>query len=373
MGGQVGDTGVLVDAEGNTIEIYDTKKENNTAVHLASKILPDLSGEFTAKIDIEARNATSANHSATHLLHEALREVLGTHVEQRGSLVTPKSLRFDFSHFQKVTPEQIREVEHIVNARIREAMPLEEHREMPIAEAKALGAMALFGEKYGDKVRVVKYGSSVELCGGTHVANTGNIGMVRIMSESSIAAGVRRIEAVSGSGLEAVIDNMQDVTNDMHQLLGNAADIRVAVQKAIQENAELRKEVDKFMEERIATVTNELLSGAKEIHGVKVIELIGIRLPDVVKNTAFNIKKMAEGSVAFIGATVNNEEKPLLTVLLSDDLVANGYNASQIVREAAKCIKGGGGGQPFFAQAGGKDASGLEAAAQKIKELLDLA
>jgi alanyl-tRNA synthetase len=267
MGGQVGDTGVLVDAEGNTIEIYDTKKENNTAVHLASKILPDLSGEFTAKIDIEARNATSANHSATHLLHEALREVLGTHVEQRGSLVTPKSLRFDFSHFQKVTPEQIREVEHIVNARIREAMPLEEHREMPIAEAKALGAMALFGEKYGDKVRVVKYGSSVELCGGTHVANTGNIGMVRIMSESSIAAGVRRIEAVSGSGLEAVIDNMQDVTNDMHQLLGNAADIRVAVQKAIQENAELRKEVDKFMEERIATVTNELLSGAKEIHG----------------------------------------------------------------------------------------------------------
>jgi alanyl-tRNA synthetase len=373
MGGQVGDTGVLVDAEGNTIEIYDTKKENNTAVHLASKILPDLSGEFTAKIDIEARKATSANHSATHLLHEALREVLGTHVEQRGSLVTPKSLRFDFSHFQKVTPEQIREVEHIVNARIREAMPLEEHREMPIAEAKALGAMALFGEKYGDKVRVVKYGSSVELCGGTHVANTGNIGMVRIMSESSIAAGVRRIEAVSGSGLEAVIDNMQDVTNDMHQLLGNAADIRVAVQKAIQENAELRKEVDKFMEERIATVTNELLSGAKEIHGVKVIELIGIRLPDVVKNTAFNIKKMAEGSVAFIGATVNNEEKPLLTVLLSDDLVANGYNASQIVREAAKCIKGGGGGQPFFAQAGGKDASGLEAAAQKIKELLDLA
>jgi alanyl-tRNA synthetase len=373
MGGQVGDTGVLVDAQGNTIEIYDTKKENNTAVHLTSKILPDMSGEFIAKINVEARKATSANHSATHLLHEALREVLGTHVEQRGSYVTPKSLRFDFSHFQKVTPEQIREVEHIVNARIREAMPLEEHREMPIAEAKALGAMALFGEKYGDKVRVVKYGSSVELCGGTHVANTGNIGMVRIMSESSIAAGVRRIEAVSGSGLEAVIDSMQDVTNDMHQLLGNASDIRAAVQKAIQENAELRKEIDKFMEERIATVTKELLNDAQEIHGVKVIELVGIRLPDVVKNTAFNIKKLAEGSIAFIGATVNNEEKPLLTVLLSDDLVANGYNASQIVREAAKCIKGGGGGQPFFAQAGGKDASGLEAAAAKIKELLDLA
>ncbi len=372
MGGQVGDSGVLVDAEGHEIAIFDTKKENNTAVHLSHEVPSDPTGEFVARINVESRKATSANHSATHLIHEALREVLGTHVEQRGSYVTPDSLRFDFSHFQKVTPEEIRKVEHLVNARIREAIPLEECRELPIEEARAMGAMALFGEKYGDKVRVVKYGTSVELCGGTHVANTGNIGMIRIVSESSIAAGIRRIEAVSGKGVESMLDSMQDFTTDLHQILGNASDVKVAVQKAVLENAELRKEVDRFMEERIASLSKELLDNAKTLNGVKVVRLAGLRIPDVVKNVAFNIRRDSEGPTAVIGATVSGDNKPLLTVMLSDDLVTAGYNASQIVREAARLIKGGGGGQPFFAQAGGKDVSGLSAAAEKIEELLDL-
>lgn len=372
MGGQVGDSGVLVDAEGHEIAIFDTKKENNTAVHLSHEVPSDPTEEFIARINVESRKATSANHSATHLIHEALREVLGTHVEQRGSYVSPDSLRFDFSHFQKVTPEEIRKVEHLVNARIREAIPLEECRELPIEEARAMGAMALFGEKYGDKVRVVKYGTSVELCGGTHVANTGNIGMIRIVSESSIAAGIRRIEAVSGKGVESMLDSMQDFTTDLHQILGNASDVKAAVQKAVLENAELRKEVDRFMEERIANLSKELLDNAKTLNGVKVVRLAGLRIPDVVKNVAFNIRRDSEGPTAVIGATVSGDNKPLLTVMLSDDLVTAGYNASQIVREAARLIKGGGGGQPFFAQAGGKDVSGLSAAAEKIEELLDL-
>ena len=372
MGGQVGDSGVLMDAEGHEIAIFDTKKENNTAVHLSHEVPSDPTGEFVARINVEARKATSANHSATHLIHEALREVLGTHVEQRGSYVSPDSLRFDFSHFQKVSPEEIRKVEHLVNARIREAIPLEECRELPIEEARAMGAMALFGEKYGDKVRVVKYGTSVELCGGTHVANTGNIGIIRIVSESSIAAGIRRIEAVSGKGVESMLDSMQDFTTDLHQILGNASDVKAAVQKAVLENAELRKEVDRFMEERIANLSKELLDNAKTLNGVKVVRLSGLRIPDVVKNVAFNIRRDSEGPTAVIGATVSGDNKPLLTVMLSDDLVTAGYNASQIVREAARLIKGGGGGQPFFAQAGGKDVSGLSAAAEKIEELLDL-
>lgn len=233
MGGQVGDRGTLTSASGETIEIFDTKKENNIGVHLAHKLPSDPTEDFTASINEAARAAISANHSATHLLHEALREVLGSHVEQKGSYVSPDSLRFDFSHFQKVTPEEIRKVEHIVNARIRKAIPLEEAREMPIEKARELGAMALFGEKYGDKVRVVKYGTSVELCGGTHVANTGNIGMVRIVSESSIAAGIRRIEALTAAGVEDMLDNLQDTMNDVSSFLGNAANVKVAVEKAI--------------------------------------------------------------------------------------------------------------------------------------------
>ncbi len=371
MGGQVGDKGWLIAPDGTRTEIFDTKKENNTAVHLVKKMPADVNVEFTAKIDTEARQRTSANHSATHLLHEALREVLGTHVEQKGSLVTPDILRFDFSHFQKVTPEEIRKVEHLVNRRIREAMPLQEAREVPIAEAREMGAMALFGEKYGDKVRVIRFGDSVELCGGTHVANTGNIGMLRVISESSIAAGIRRIEAVTGASVEKAIDDMFDTMTCLKEMMGNSCDLIAGIKKSIEENAELRKQVNKFMEDRTAMLTKEALENAKIKNGVKVVMLPGVRLPEVVKNIAFNIRKLSPESTVFIGLNVSND-KPMLTVALSDDIVKQGYNAGQIVREAAKCIKGGGGGQPFFAQAGGKDASGLSLAGDKILELLHL-
>lgn len=371
MGGQIGDRGSLIAPDGEVIEIFDTKRENNIGVHLTHKLPSDPSVEFRAVIDEEARAATSANHSATHLIHEALRDVLGSHVEQKGSYVSPEVLRFDFSHFQKVTPEELRKVEHLVNARIRKAMPLEEAREMPIEEARKMGAMALFGEKYGDKVRVVKYGSSVELCGGTHVANTGNIGMVRILSESSIAAGIRRIEAVTAAGVENVLDNFQDTMKDLSSFLGNASNVKVAVEKAIKENADLRKQVEQYLEEKTVSLAKEVMTGAKIKNGVKVCILNGPILPEMVKNIAFYIRKTSPDHTVFIGATVY-PNKPMLTLMLTDDLVKQGLNASNIVREAARLIKGGGGGQPFFAQAGGKDTDGLSAASDKIAELLKI-
>ena len=366
MGGQVGDRGRLVDAEGNVTEIFDTKKENNVGVHLAYSIPADPSGVLRAEIDEDARLATSCNHSATHLLHQALREVLGTHVEQKGSYVSPTSLRFDFSHFQKLSLEEIRKVEHIVNRRIRMATPLEEHRDCPIAEARGMGAMALFGEKYGDKVRVVKFGDSIELCGGTHAANTGNIGMVRIVNESSIAAGIRRIEALTGAAVENVLDEFQDTMQNLRTVLGNNSDIPQAVRKAIKENSELQSQVADFVAERVKNLTRELVKNAEIVDGVRIVSLTGTRVPDVVKTVAFNIRKDADCPTAVIAAT-EFEGKPLLTVALTDDLVKeHNLNASQIVRAAAKNIKGGGGGQPFFAQAGGKDASGLSAAREEI-------
>lgn len=370
MGGQVGDRGTLTCGD-EVIEIIDTKKENNVGVHISLKLPTDPTSTFIASINEDARMATSCNHSATHLLHEALREVLGEHVEQKGSYVSPEVLRFDFSHFQKVTPEEIRKVEHLVNSRIRKAMSLDEHRNMPIDEAKKLGAMALFGEKYGDSVRVVRYGTSVELCGGTHVANTGNIGMLRIVSESSIAAGIRRVEAVTGNMVEKVLDEMQDTMKDMAMLLGNAPDVKVALQKAVSENSELKHQVDDFMKERIANLTKALLEAASVVNGVKVIKVSGPRIPDVVKNVAFGVKTASPENTVFIGAT-HDSSKPLLTLMISDDLVKAGFNAGQIVREAAKLIQGGGGGQPFFAQAGGKNIEGLSAADDKIMELLGL-
>lgn len=368
MGGQVGDRGSLTGEDGEVIEIFDTKKENNIGVHLASKIPANVDQEFTAAINTELRDATSANHSATHLLHEALREVLGSHVEQKSSYVTPEILRFDFSHFQKVTPEEIRKVEHLVNARIRKAINLDEHRDLPIEQAREMGAMALFGEKYGDKVRVVKYGSSVELCGGTHVANTGNIGMVKIIGESSIAAGIRRIEALSGNGVENMLDKLQDTLRDAQALLNSNAEIKTAIQKTINENADLKRQVEGYMTEKIASLSQQLLNSAKEINGLRIASLNGPALPDVVKGIAFNIRRDAPENTIFLAATVN-DGKPMLTVALSDNLVKDGLNAGQMVREAAKLIKGGGGGQPFFAQAGGKDADGLNAAADKLLEL----
>lgn len=371
MGGQVGDRGTLVSSEGETIYIDDTKRENNIGVHIAKKMPSDPSATFTATIDTKARMATSCNHSATHLLHEALREVLGEHVEQKGSFVSPEVLRFDFSHFQKLTSEEIRIVEHLVNSRIRQAMSLDEHRDIPISTAKEMGAMALFGEKYGDKVRVIRYGSSIELCGGTHVQNTGNIGMLRIVNESSIAAGIRRIEAVTGENVELMLDEMKDTMRDIASFFGNAPDIMAAVKKAVNENNELKHQVDDFFKERIANMTKAVVENATIINGITVTRLTGVRLPEVVKNVAFGVKAASPEHTVFVAATTDNN-KPLLTVMLTDDLVKSGLNAGQIVKEAAKLIQGGGGGQPFFAQAGGKNADGLSVALDKMYELIGL-
>ena len=373
MGGQVGDRGTLTDnATGETIEIYDTKRENGVGVHLTKKLPADPAAEFTAAIDREARAATERNHTATHLLHQALREVLGTHVEQRGSYVSPDSLRFDFSHFQKLTPEEIRRVERIANRRIREALPLEEHRHMPISDARALGAMALFGEKYGEDVRVVRYGDSIELCGGTHVANTGNIGMVRIVSESSIAAGIRRIEAITGTAVEDAIDKFSDTMRDISALFNNVPDVVAALRRSIEENADLRRQVEASLKERAESMAKNALDKAKVEGSLRIAALSGPGSPDVVKNVAFSVRALAGTEpVAFAAATFDAAGKPLLTLMLNDTAIAaTGKNASQIIREAAKAIKGGGGGQPGFAQAGGKDREGLSAAMDKMMELL---
>ena len=367
MGGQVGDSGWLINGD-EKIEIYDTKRENGQAVHLSKKLPADLNAEFEARINEEARRATECNHSATHLLHAALRQVLGTHVEQKGSFVSPNLLRFDFSHFQKLTPEEIRQVEHIANANVRKAIPLDEHRSMPIAEARAMGAMALFGEKYGDEVRVIKYGDSVELCGGTHVPNTGNIGMIRIVSESSIAAGIRRIEAITGAATEAAIDQLSDNLRAISEMFHNAPDVTQAIRKAIEENAGLRKEIEEVVKERTRNLANEILGKAEMSGDVKVVSLTGVRVPEVVKNVAFMVRQMSPTNTVFIAATADMAGKPLLTAALTDDVVAKGANASAIVREAAKAIKGGGGGQPGFAQAGGKDANGLSVAFASMRD-----
>lgn len=366
-GGQVGDTGVLVN-EFETIEIIDTKKENNLPIHLAKQLPEHLDAPMMACVDTDKRAACAANHSCTHLLDEALRQVLGTHVEQKGSLVTPDGLRFDFSHFQKVTPEQLREVEHLVNAKIRENIPLTEYRNLPIEKAKELGAIALFGEKYGDEVRVVQFGSSIEFCGGTHVSATGKIGMVKILSESSVAAGVRRIEAITGAKVEEMMDTIEDTLNELRQLFNNAPDLKAAIRKYIEENAGLKKQMEAFMKEKEALVKSKLIGNAKDVHGVKVIKAVLPMPADSVKNIAFQLKgEFPTNLFVAIGSTDNG--KPMLTVAVSEDLVTTGINAGKLVREAAKLIQGGGGGQAHFATAGGKNADGLSAAVDKLIEL----
>ena len=370
MGGQVGDKGQLV-FENETIEVVDTKREYNQSVCILNSLPSDVTATFRAVIDKEARQAICCNHTATHLLHESLREVLGTHVEQKGSFVSPEILRFDFSHFQKMTEEEIRQVERLANEKVRKATPRCEHRDIPIAEAKALGAMALFGEKYGDKVRVIQYDNSIELCGGTHVANTGNIGMIKIVSESSIAAGIRRIEAITGANVETAMYKMKDTMSQISALLNNAPNVIPALQKSLAENADLRKQAEEFMQERIKTVKAELMEKAENINGLTVVSCSGLRIAEVVKGVAFAIKADGLNDTVFIAATHENG-KPMLTAQISDNLVKEGMNASAIVREAAKFIKGGGGGQPHFAQAGGKDIDGLSAAMDKMRELLKL-
>lgn len=366
-GGQVGDTGVIV-SEFETLEIIDTKKENNLPVHIAKKLPEQLDAPMMACVDTDKRAACAANHSATHLLDEALREVLGEHVEQKGSLVTPDSLRFDFSHFQKVTDKEIREVEHLVNAKIRQNIPLTEYRNIPIAEAKELGAIALFGEKYGDEVRVIQFGKSVEFCGGTHVKATGHIGMMKIVSESSVAAGVRRIEAYTGARVEEMLDTIQDTLTDLKALFNNAPDLANAIRKYIDENAGLKKQVDEFMKEKEAQIKQTLLKNIQEINGIKVIKTCMPIPAEAIKNIAFQLRGEITANLFFVAGTVD-AQKPLLTVMLSDNLVAGGLNAGKLVKDAAKLIQGGGGGQAHFATAGGKNADGLHAAVDKVIEL----
>ena len=367
MGGEVGDQGELVN-ENETIKVLDVKKENGLAIHIVDKMPADPSAEFMAIVDVDKRRATEANHSCTHLLDAALREVLGTHVEQKGSLVSPEGLRFDFSHFEKLTDEQIREVEHIVNDRIRQNIPLQEYRDLPIEEAKKLGAIALFGEKYGDKVRVIQFGDSIEFCGGCHVKSTGCIGMVRIISESSIAAGVRRIEAITGKAVEDFLDKTEDFVRDLRQLFNNAPDLMATVRKCIEDNADLKRQVDDFKAQQAANFKNDMIQGVREVNGVKVFAGVFPLDAQSAKDIAFQLRaQFAENIVVAIGGVADG--KPNLTVALSDDLVRDGRNAGQIVREAARLIQGGGGGQPHFATAGGKNPEGLKQSIDKIIEL----
>ena len=368
MGGQVGDTGWLI-FDDEKIEVIDTKRENNLPIHFVAKMPKDVTAPFVAKINEQKRIQCECNHSATHLLHEALREVLGTHVEQKGSYVSPDSLRFDFSHFQKVTDEEIRKVEILVGQKIRANYPLEEHRDMPIDEAKALGAMALFGEKYGDRVRVVKYGNSIELCGGTHIPATGMIGSLRVIGESSIAAGVRRIEAVTAEAAENYVFAQQDMIRDLRAMFNNLPNLAQAVKKSIDENAEMKKQLEAYVQEKAVRLKEEIVANAKEEKGVKLFQYIGKGTTEILKNIAFQVKGETEGTFAFVAGILEGE-KCALMIMLSDDLVAGGLNAGKIVREAAKYIQGGGGGQPHFATAGGKNPEGLSIAVGAIKEAI---
>lgn len=369
MGGQVGDKGSLQSAN-ERLEIFDTKKENGWHVHLTNLLPENPHADFHAAVDVPARRSCEANHTATHLLDQALREVLGTHVEQKGSLVTPGYLRFDFSHFQKVTPEELRQVERLINRRIRENISLEEFRDCPIEEAKAMGAIALFGEKYGDKVRVVKFGDSVEFCGGCHVARTGSIGMFRFVSESSVAAGIRRVEAITGEAAEESIYALSDGMTQLRTLM-NSKDLHAAIAKTLEENAALQKEVNDFVKQKVAALRQRLVENATLVNGVRLIQFVSPSAlsPEFAKDLAFQIGSQLPDNL-FVVLGTSHEGKPLLTVMISKDLVASkGLHAGNIVREAAQLIKGGGGGAPHFATAGGKDGSGLEAAVAKVVEL----
>lgn len=368
MGGQVGDKGVLRSVD-EVVKIIDTKRENNLPIHICTELPQNPTAEFMAEVDEESRRASEANHTATHLLDEALRQVLGTHVEQKGSLVTPEYLRFDFSHFQKVTREELREVSRIVNAHIRENLPLDEHRDTPIAEAKKMGAIALFGEKYGDKVRVVRFGNSVELCGGCHAQSTGRIGVFKILSESSVAAGVRRIEAITGKVAEEMMYNQEDVMTSIGELLNNAKDLPAAIQNALNDNADLKKRVEGFMKEKADQLKDKLLKDAQMVNGITMVKA-NLRIPtEMAKDLAFKLSnELGNSNVVVIGSHV--ADRPTLTIMISKDLVDKGLNAGQIIREAAKFIQGGGGGAPHFATAGGKNVDGLNMALDKIEEIV---
>ena len=371
MGGQVGDQGVLVN-EDETVEIIDTKRENNQSVHIVRELPKDPSAEFMACVDTDKREASAANHTATHLLDYALKQVLGDHVEQKGSYVSADTLRFDFSHFQKVTDEELRQVERLVNDMIRQDIPLDEHREMPLDEAREMGAIALFGEKYGDKVRVVRFGPSCEFCGGIHAHSTGHIGLFKIVSEASVAAGVRRIEAMTGKNCEEAVYLMEDTIRALKSMFNNAKDLKSVVEKYIEEHDSMKKDIERFQAQAIERTKQRLVDHAELRNGVHVVKAILPLEPASAKDLVFKIREaLPEQLLCVIGSTAN--QKPLLTVMLSDDLVSDlQLNAGQMVREAARLMQGGGGGQPHFASAGGKNLDGLTAAVEKVIELAGL-
>ncbi len=371
MGGQVGDKGALV-SENETIEVIDTKRENNQSIHIIKALPKDLTADFMACVDIDKREGSAANHTATHLLDYALKQVLGDHVEQKGSYVDDKTLRFDFSHFQKVTDEELRQVERMVNDMIRQDLPLDEHRDTPMEEAKKLGAIALFGEKYGDKVRVVRFGPSCEFCGGIHAQSTGRIGFFKIVSESSVAAGIRRIEAVTGKACEEAIYNVQDTLTELKALFNNAKDLKAVIEKFLDENDAMKKEIEQFRAQKVEQLKNKLVEDAKDVNGVKVVKAVLPVDPASAKDLVFKVREaISENLVCVLGSVAN--DKPMLSVMFSDDMVKDhDLNAGKIIREAAKLIQGGGGGQPHYAQAGGKNKDGLSAAVDKVVELANL-
>lgn len=371
MGGQVGDCGVLV-SENETVNIIDTKRENGQSIHIVKELPKNPEADFMACVDTDKREASAANHTATHLLDYALKQVLGDHVEQKGSFVSHDTLRFDFSHFQKMTDEEIRKVEMLVNDMIRQDIPLDEHRDMPLDEAKKMGAIALFGEKYGDKVRVVKFGPSIEFCGGIHAHSTGRIGMFKIISESSVAAGVRRIEAKTGKECEMLMYDLEDGMKAIKALFNNTKDLLGVIEKYIEEHDSMKKSIEQFQAERVERVKEKLISQVRIVNGVKVIASTLIMKQDAAKDLVFKIRAAEpERMLCVVGSTFDG--RPTLSVMISEDLVKeHGLNAGQMVREAAKLIKGGGGGQPHFATAGGKDIDGLSAAVDKVIELANL-
>ncbi len=371
MGGQVGDQGVLV-SETETIDVIDSKRENGQTVHIVKQMPKDPSAPFMACVDTDKRDASAANHTATHLLDYALKQVLGDHVEQKGSFVSPDTLRFDFSHFEKVTDEQLREVERMVNDMIRQDLPRDEHRDMPMEEAKKLGAIALFGEKYGDKVRVMRFGPSCELCGGIHATSTGRIGFFKIISESSVAAGIRRIEAKTGKECEELLYALEDTLKAVKSFFNNAKDLQGVIQKYIEEHDHMKKEIESFQAQAIETAAKKLVETARTVNGITVISKVIPMAPAAAKDLAFKVRAAVDGSLLCVIGSHENQ-KPQLTIMLSDDMVSeHGLNAGQMVREAAKLIQGGGGGQPHFAQAGGKNADGLSAAVDKVLEMAKL-
>ncbi len=371
MGGQVGDCGVLV-SENETVSIIDTKRENNQSIHIVKELPKQPDADFMACVDTDKRAASAANHTATHLLDYALKQVLGDHVEQKGSYVSPDTLRFDFSHFQKVSDEELRQVERMVNDLIRQDLPLDEHRDTPMEEAKKLGAIALFGEKYGDKVRVVRFGPSCEFCGGIHATSTGRIGMFKIVSESSVAAGIRRIEAKTGEECEEMMYALEDSIKAIRSLFNNAKDLRGVIEKYIEEHDAMKKNIEQFQAQAVERAKDSLIEKARTINGTTVITSVLPISAQSAKDLVFKIRQAVGSNLLCVIGSVDSG-KPMLSVMLSDDMVADhGLNAGQMVREAAKLIQGGGGGQPHYATAGGKNADGLSAAVDKVVELAKL-